>query len=70
MEKNVGKKDAIVRLVLAAIFVGLGVYLLSVNSTISIGLFVFSFMLLMTSLVGRCGLYKVFGINTCPIDKR
>lgn len=70
MSKNVGKTDAIVRIVLSLILVVVGIVLWSNTQTVSVGLFVFSFMLLATSLVGRCGLYKVFGINTCPIDKR
>ena len=70
MEKNVGKKDALIRVILAAITTGVGFYFLSSIQVVAYVLFGVSVMLIMTSLVGRCGLYKVFGINTCPIDKR
>jgi len=68
MEKNVGKKDAIVRIILAVVTVSIGLVLLNVQREVSIGLFIFSGMLIVTSMVGRCGLYKLFGINTCPLD--
>ena len=70
MEKNVGKKDAMIRIILALVSVAIGVVLLNVQREVSIGLFIFSGMLLVTSMVGRCGLYKLFGINTCPIDSK
>lgn len=70
MEKNVGKVDAIVRFSISAVLIVLGFVFIGSNQSIAIGLFVVSVMLVVTSLVGRCGLYKVFGINTCPIDKK
>jgi hypothetical protein len=68
MEKNVGKKDAIVRIILAVVTVSIGLVLLNVQREVSSVLFIFSGMLIVTSMVGRCGLYKLFGINTCPLD--
>jgi hypothetical protein len=70
MEKNVGKIDAIIRLSLAAVSVIVGVVVLNTLPEIAIVLFAVAVMLILTSLVGRCGLYKVFGINTCPIEQK
>lgn len=62
MKKNVGKTDRIIRLVIgAAVIIAALVYqswLLAILGVVALG----------TGLVGFCGLYKVFGISTCPID--
>lgn len=64
MEKNVGRIDQIVRYVLALILVVLAI----VFSTW--WLLIISAVLVITSFVGRCGLYKLFGINTCKIRQK
>jgi hypothetical protein len=58
MKKNVGKTDKTIRYILALVFVYLGYtgsswwYLLAIISAA-------------TAYLGKCGLYKVLGINTC-----
>ena len=58
MTKNIGKIDRIIR---AAI--GL---LMASFITVSPLVGVVGVVIALTGLVGWCGLYKLFGINTCP----
>ncbi len=57
--KNVGKIDRIIRVVLSLVI--LWQALMSFN----VILLVVGIMLLLTGLVGKCGLYKLLKINTC-----
>ncbi len=55
---NESKNDRILRVVLGVVLIGLGgVGLLSIPGVIA----------LVTGVVGFCPLYKVLGINTCPV---
>jgi len=64
MKRNIGKPDRIIRLIIALLIVIL--YLTNVISgTTGIILLVFAGILLITSITGFCGLYTLFGINTC-----
>jgi uncharacterized membrane protein len=62
LKKNVGKVDQIVRYVIAAVLIVLAfvlpLYWLLIPAAIAIFTAVFSF----------CGLYRLFGINTCKIE--
>jgi preprotein translocase subunit SecF len=60
MKKNVGKLDQYVRYALGIIFVVLAVtwtWWMLIPAVISIA----------TAALGTCGLYSLFGINTCKI---
>lgn len=66
-KKNVGSLDRMLRIVVGAamivgFFLGLGG---SLNMLLLIGL-----IPLATGLANSCPLYSIFGINTCPVDKR
>lgn len=63
MKTNVGAVDRAVRLVLAAVLLYLGLVLYS-GSTLGIGLVVAGAVLLVTGLVGFCGLYSLLGLRT------
>lgn len=67
--KNVGRKDALTRYVLAggALLTG---FVVGPLGSLSTGLYVTALALVFSAAVGFCGLYKLFGINTCPINKR
>ncbi len=66
MTKNIGSKDKVVRITIAIILVAL--YALGVLSgTVGVIALVLAGALIVTSLVGVCGIYKIFGINTCPV---
>jgi len=64
LKKNVGGIDKVLRLVVGAVVIATGIYMgwwwLAV-----IGAIVF-----LTGLLGRCGLYYLIGVNTCPVEDR
>jgi len=66
MKKNVGKKDAQIRYGVAVVSLILAWLL----PTLRTPLLIFGVAMAITAYVGLCGLYKLVGINTCPIDKQ
>ena len=69
LKKNVGSVDKIVRYVIAAILVITGVFLFESMLPLAIGLFIFAVVLSLTALFSFCGLYTLFGVNTCKLEK-
>jgi hypothetical protein len=69
MKANVGSKDKMVRGLLAVVAVVLA-FVTGPSSALGIVLFVVAAIAALTALVGVCPLYKVLGINTCPVNKR
>jgi hypothetical protein len=66
-EKNVGGIDRIARIVIGLALIA-GFFL---NSEASMRwLYLIGIVPLATGLMQTCLLYKVLGINTCPMDKR
>lgn len=68
MKRNVGTNDRIIRLILA---VGIGYFAYSTefeSQWIQTVLYIFSAVMLVTLIMSFCGLYKLFGINTCRFD--
>jgi hypothetical protein len=68
MKKNIGTADRIIRILLAAVFAYLyfgGI----VTGTLGLVLVVLGGVFLLTSLVGICPLYMLFGLSTCPVKK-
>ena len=61
MEKNIGRKDRIIRLILGILFFFIGIFTKNVWGAIGI---ILGVILLITVFTGYCGLYKPFGINT------
>lgn len=59
MIKNVGKTDKIIRLII-------GVILIVISFTSSMWFALLGVILIITAATGFCGIYKIFGINTCP----
>lgn len=66
MKKNVGKFDRIVRFIVA-LLIGILYFTDVIAGTAGIILLVFAAILLITGITGFCGLYTLFGINTCKI---
>lgn len=62
MKQNVGKVDQAVRYIVAIILVILAIVL------DTLWLLIPAVILAFTAAVNFCGLYKVFGINTCKIN--
>jgi len=63
MKSNVGGIDRVLRIVL-------GLLLIALAATGTVGAWGYLGLLpLATGLLGWCGLYRVLGINTCPLKK-
>lgn len=60
MKQNVGKTDKIIRLIIGLLAIVLGY-------TISPWFYWVAIVSLITASIGFCGIYKVFGISTCPV---
>lgn len=68
MKTNVGATDKIIRFILAALFIVLIVTEL-VTGTWAWVLGIVAAAMVITALIGFCGLYALFGIKTCPTKK-
>lgn len=68
MKKNMGNADRIIRIVLAAIFAYF--YFAGVVTGIAgLILVILGGVFVLTSLIGFCPLYTLFGFNTCRVKK-
>jgi Protein of unknown function (DUF2892) len=68
MKNNMGNTDRIIRVLAAAV-----IAVLFINNTVT-GVLAYVLLavggiFLLTSLVGSCPLYSLFGINTCRVKK-
>jgi len=61
MTKNIGKTDKIIRYIIGVVIIVLGIYYQSWWGLLAI-------IPIATALTSFCGIYKIFGISTCPID--
>ncbi len=64
MKKNMGGTDKLIRVVVAFI-AGLLVYFEVVTDTFAYILLALAAIFVLTSLVGFCPLYGIFGVDTC-----
>jgi hypothetical protein len=68
LKKNEGPIDRMIRVLLGCVL--LAVALSSgLDSTWGIIALIAAIAMLATGILGVCGLYRVFGISTCPIPK-
>lgn len=65
MKKNMGTVDKVIRVILAALMIGL-YFGNVVTGTLGIVLVVLAAVFLLTSFISFCPLYLPFGISTCP----
>lgn len=68
MTTNVGTLDRIVRIVLA-ISCSILYFTGAVSGTSGVVLLVVGAVLLVTAVLGWCGLYAMLGVSTCPVRK-
>ena len=61
MEKNVGARDKIIRVIAGLIILGVGV---SMQGVLGLVCAIVGIGLLFTAITGFCSLYKLFGIDT------
>jgi len=65
MKKNLGLSDRIFRIILAIGFAAL-YFTHTVTGAYGIGLLIAGAISLLTSFIGTCPLYMLFGVSTCP----
>ncbi len=70
MKKNVGKVDQMIRYVLAAVLLVVGILLFNSLTWLAIVLFVLAAISVVTGAIGFCGLYTLLGINTCKVETK
>lgn len=69
MVRNVGSVDRIVRIVVAAAAIGIAAAV-GFGSIGGVVLLVVAAIMAVTAAVGSCPLYRLVGVNTCPVDQR
>jgi len=69
MKKNVGSIDKVIRFLIAALIAVL-FFTKVITGTIGIILLVLAGILVLTALLGFCGLYSLFGISTCSVREK
>ncbi|MFW9260841.1 YgaP family membrane protein [Nostoc sp. CALU 546] len=69
LKTNVGSLDRLIRLLLASALFYLGLFPYS-STGLGIGLIVAGSVLLVTALVGFCGLYSLLGIHTSHTNEQ
>ncbi|MCF8231696.1 MAG: DUF2892 domain-containing protein [Bacteroidales bacterium] len=67
MTKNVGTTDKVIRVVIAAVAAGL-IITKTLTGVWAIVAGIVGAAMLITSVAGFCGLYKLFGMSTCPTN--
>lgn len=67
MKTNVGAFDRVIRLGLASVLFYLGLFLYG-GTALGVGLAVVGGVLLVTAVVGFCGLYSLLGIRTSQLN--
>jgi drug/metabolite transporter superfamily protein YnfA len=68
MKKNMGGADRVIRILLAAVFAVL-YFTGTVTGVLGYVLLAFGGIFVLTSLVGFCPLYSLFGMSTCAVKK-
>jgi len=69
MKKNVGSSDRIVRLLAAILFIAL-YFTDTVTGTMGLVLMIAAVIFAATSLISFCPIYAIFGMSTCPVQKK
>lgn len=69
MQKNMGTTDKLIRVLIAAV-IGVLYFLDKISGTLAYVLMGVAIVLLVTSLVNFCPLYRLLGTSTCKIDTK
>jgi hypothetical protein len=69
MKKNVGSTDKIIRLLIAAV---IAILILTgiLTNIVAIIFGIIGAAMIITSFISFCGLYSIFGWNTCAITEK
>jgi hypothetical protein len=68
--KNVGRLDSQVRYVVGLAMLIYGGLAFVLDLPLFVGASLAGAILIITARLRLCGLYKLIGVNTCPIDER
>ena len=68
MRQNMGNTDRIIRVLIAAVIAAL-YFTNTITGTLAYILLAVGVIFLLTSFIGSCPLYSLFGINTCKVKK-
>ena len=68
MIKNMGSADKLIRIIIAGA-IGVLYYLEYITGTLALVLMAVAIILLITSLINFCPLYKILGTNSCKVKK-
>lgn len=69
LQVNEGGLDRTIRILLGATLAWLGYASGVVSGSLATVTLVVGIVLMITGVTGFCGLYKVLGINTCPVKE-
>lgn len=69
MTRNMGKADRVVRTFLVAPMLVAAALAVGWSSVFGIVLLVLAAVMLATSAVGSCPLYRLVGLSTCPVRR-
>lgn len=69
MKTNVGTPDKVIRILLAVVFSVL-YFTGTVTGTLGYVLLALGAIFLLTSVMGFCPLYRIFGISTCKVKAK
>ena len=69
MKKNMGSTDKIIRLLVAAVF-GVLFFTGVVGGVLGYVLLALGVIFVLTSVVGFCPIYAIFGMSTNPVGER
>ncbi|HNS12175.1 MAG TPA: DUF2892 domain-containing protein [Bacteroidia bacterium] len=69
MKNNMGSTDKIIRILIAATFIGL--YATdTVSGSMGTVLLILAIVFILTSIISFCPLYAIFGMSTCSVKKK
>lgn len=68
MKKNMGIADKIIRIVIAVLITTL-YFTNYISGILGLVLLIFAGVFVLTSIIGFCPLYTLFGWNTCSVEK-
>lgn len=66
MKKNLGTTDKIIRVIIA-LAIGVLYFLNVISGVLAIILGILALIFVITSFLRFCGIYTLFGVNTCPV---
>ncbi len=69
MKKNMGTTDRIIRVIIA-IVIGILFQQGMITGMLATILSIVAIVFLLTSVISFCPLYKIIGINTCPLVRQ